>query len=82
MSNTQGSIELILKRHNLKFEDKQLKFSETVHQNIGGNRMRMLKGQKIKKNTKYKDSLSIKEWWLGTWMSYSALRLFGYSLRR
>ena len=75
------SIEQILAKLSLEFEPSQLNFSEYDHHNIGGNRMRMSK-QEIRKDMNYLENLSFKEWWIGTILGFSAIRSFGYSLRK
>ena len=82
VNTPQESISKILEKTNLNFESDQLQFWKLKHHNIYGNRIRFRGKQEIKKDSSYLENLSHQEWWLGTLLTVTGLRLFNYSLRR
>ena len=82
VANPEKYISEILKLIDLKFESTQLEFYNFTHHNIDGNGMRMKTRQEIKKDTRYLEKLSARDWWLGTAIGWRALREFNYPLTR
>lgn len=76
----------LLGKLNLEFESDQLQFWSQTHHNLSGNRMRrnlFSNGQpEIRMDMSYLENLSFNQWWLGNLYTLSALRRFGYPLRK
>jgi len=82
VSDTPHTISKILEKNSLEFESDQLQFWKLKHHNLYGNRMRRRGNQEIKIDSSYLEKLSHQEWWLGTLLTASGLRLFDYSIQR
>jgi len=82
VENPEKSLSAILKKVDLKFESNQVEFYKVTHHNIDGNRMRMKGSQEIKRDTRYLENLSFKDWWLGTALAWQGLVEFKYPITR
>lgn len=81
-NNPPKYVSQIGTKSNFEYESNQVRFWEVCHHNISGNQMRMNSHQEIKMNKSYLDSLSLKEWWIGSMYARAGLKLFGYPLFR
>jgi len=81
-SNPHRVLENILGIAGLSWEPALMRYRESVHHNIEGNRMRMGTDSEIKRDEQYLFALGRLEWVLSTALTFRGLRRFGYSLKR
>lgn len=74
------TLNRILNRVDLTFIEEQLDFSNRIHHNVGGNRMRGLTDQKIELDKSYRSGIS-RFRWLSTSLRFrKSLSMFGYKI--
>lgn len=80
--DTEECLNRLMDQLGLGFEANQLRFSDFVHHNISGNRMRMAKSDVIKVDNEYVNRLSLPQWLIGTVLMLPLMFKYGYRLSR
>lgn len=77
-----AALRRVLDGVGLPWDEGMLRYREHTHHNIEGNRMRMGADSSIRADNEYLRSLSVRDWWLATLLTWRGLRAFGYPLKR